>query len=135
VLALSEARQRPGVHEAILLSAGGSVAEGATSNVFVVVAGEVRTPALSVGILDGVTRGKVIALCRANGVPCHEVEFMSPEALRAADEVFLTSAARGVLPVTDIDGRPVGAGVPGPVTRRLMLLYARLTEGRGATSP
>jgi branched-chain amino acid aminotransferase len=131
VLALSEARRHPGVHEAILLSAGGSVAEGATSNVFAVRSGAVETPALTVGILDGVTRGKVIALARANDILCREVEFMSPEALRGADEVFLTSAARGVLPVSGIDGRPVGGGVPGPVTRRLMALYARLTAQDG----
>jgi branched-chain amino acid aminotransferase len=129
VLALSEARRRiPGAHEAILLSATGSVAEGATSNVFVVRDGSVETPALSVGILDGVTRGKVMALARDNGIGCREAEFMSPDVLRAADEIFLTSAARAVLPVTQVDGRPVGAGKPGPVTQRLMALYERLTE-------
>lgn len=129
VLALSEARQRPGVHEAILLSAAGSVAEGASSNVFAVAGGELRTPSLAVGILDGITRGKVIALARAAGIPCREVEFMSPDELRQADEAFLTSAARGVLPVTRIDEGPVGDGAPGPVTRRIMALYTRLTEG------
>jgi branched-chain amino acid aminotransferase len=128
VLALSEARRRPGVHEAILLSATGSVAEGASSNVFAVKAGEILTPALSVGILEGVTRGKVVQLARAAGIACREVEFLAPDGLRAADEIFLTSAARGVLPVTEIDGRPVGGGAPGPVTRRLMELYARLTQ-------
>src|SRR5205814_2129973 len=81
VLALSEARRRPGVHEAILLSASGSVAEGATSNVFLVKDGEILTPALSVGILDGVTRGKVIELARGAGIGCREVEFMTPEQL------------------------------------------------------
>jgi branched-chain amino acid aminotransferase len=129
VLALSEARRsRPGVHEAILLSASGSVAEGATSNVFAVKAGEILTPALSVGILEGVTRGKVIGLARAAGLACREVEFLAPDELRAADEIFLTSAARGVLPATEIDGQPVGAGRPGVVTRRLMELYERLTK-------
>jgi branched-chain amino acid aminotransferase len=128
VLALGEARQRPGVHEAILLSAAGSVAEGASSNVFAVVGGTLRTPALSVGILAGVTRDKVMGLAREAGIAVAEVEFMSPDELRAAGEVFLTSAARGVLPVREVDGHPVGPGVPGPVTRRLMGLYERLTE-------
>ena len=95
---------------------------------FAVKDGELRTPALSVGILDGVTRGKVIGLARANEIAVREVEFMSPDELRTAEEVFLTSAARGVLPVTQVDVRPVGAVVPGPVTRRMMTLYARLTE-------
>lgn len=131
VLALSEARRRPGVHEAILLSASGSVAEGASSNVFAVENGQIVTPALSVGILDGVTRGKVLALARGAGLPCREVDFLAPDQLRAAEEAFLTSAARGVLPVVAIDGRPLGDGTPGPVTRRMMALYARLTEGQG----
>jgi branched-chain amino acid aminotransferase len=129
VLALSEARRRPGVHEAILLSATGSVAEGASSNVFGVKAGVIFTPALSVGILDGVTRGKVIQLARDAGIPCREPEFLAPDELRGADEIFLTSAARGVLPVTEIDGQPVATGTPGPVTRRMMELYERLTGG------
>jgi branched-chain amino acid aminotransferase len=127
VLALSEARRDPSVHEAILLSASGSVAEGASSNVFAVAGGQLRTPALSVGILEGITRGRVIALARQDGLSCQELDPMSPEELRTADEVFLTSAARGILPVTRVDGRPVGAGTPGPVTRRMMALYARLT--------
>jgi branched-chain amino acid aminotransferase len=128
VLALQEARrERPGVHEAILCAAGGSVAEGSSSNVFAVVAGELRTPALDVGILDGVTRGKVLALARQNGIPAREVSFLGPDELRAAEEVFLTSAARGVLPVREVDGVPI-AGTPGPVTRRIMMFYARLTR-------
>lgn len=129
VLALSEARRQPGVHEAILLAAGGSVAEGASSNVFMVKAGELLTPALSVGILDGITRGKVIQLARAAGILCRELDFLAPDQLRQADEVFLTSAARGVLPVTRVDGTAIGDGNPGPVTRRMLTLYARLTEG------
>jgi branched-chain amino acid aminotransferase len=132
VLALEEARRlHPGAHEAILLSATGSVAEGASSNVFLVKGGELVTPALAVGILEGVTRAKVLALAEAEGIPRRQPTFLGPEELRAADEVFLTSAARGVLPVTDIDGRPVAGGRPGPVTQRLMRSYARLT-GRSA---
>jgi branched-chain amino acid aminotransferase len=126
VLALAQARQRSGAHEAILCTAGGSVAEGASSNVFAVNGGQVRTPALSVGILAGVTRSKVLELCARAAIPAVEVDAMTPDELRGADEVFLTSAARGVLPVTRVDGKPVGAGVPGPVTRRLRALYLEL---------
>jgi branched-chain amino acid aminotransferase len=133
VLALGEARRRrPGVHEAILCNANGSVAEGASSNVFAVVAGEVRTPALGVGILEGVTRGKVLALARAAGIPCREDAFMSPDELRGADEVFLTSAARNILPVTAVDGRAIGSGAPGPLTRRLMALFERMVAESGS---
>ena len=127
VLALGEARRRSGAYEAILCGGDGSVAEGASSNIFAVVGGEVRTPPLAVGILDGITRAQVIALCRQNGIPVAERR-MSPEELRRADEAFLTSATRGVLPVTRVDEGAVGAGVPGPVTRRLMSLYDELAR-------
>ncbi len=134
VLALRQARQRrPDAHEAILCAPGGAIAEGATSNVFMVRGETVSTPALAVGILAGVTRQKVIDLCRANGIACREVE-LTPAELRAADEVFITSAGRGVLPVTLLDGEPVGDRRPGPVTRRLMALYRALTE-RDAPPP
>jgi branched-chain amino acid aminotransferase len=126
VLALGEARRRSGAYEAILCAPGGSVAEGSTSNVFAVRSGEVWTPALSVGILDGVTRGQVLALCRDHGIPWAEVEHLTPDQLKSAQEVFITSATRGVLPVTSIDRQPVGDGKPGPVTRRLIGLYQTL---------
>ena len=129
VLAIAEARRKlPGVNEAILCSSNGSIAEGATSNVFVVERGELATPAIEVGILDGVTRGKVLELARSAGIVARELSFMAPESLRQADEVFLTSAVRGISPVTSVDGQPVGKGRPGPVTQRLLALYQRLTS-------
>jgi branched-chain amino acid aminotransferase len=127
VLALGEARRRSGAYEAILCDADGSVAEGSTSNIFIVVGGEVRTPPTEVGILDGITRAKVLGLCRGNAIPLREMRFR-PDELRASDEAFITSATRGVLPVTRVDERPVGAGVPGPVTRKLMALYDALAR-------
>jgi branched-chain amino acid aminotransferase len=128
VLALGEARRRTGAYEAILCcSADGSVAEGSTSNVFVVIGGEVLTPPPEVGLLDGITRAKVVELCRANQIPFAERR-ISPDELRGADEAFITSATRGVLAVTQVDQSPVGAGVPGPVTRRLMALYDELAR-------
>jgi branched-chain amino acid aminotransferase len=127
VLAIAEARRRrPGVGEAILCSGSGSVAEGATSNVFLVQSGVLVTPGLAVGILEGVTRGKVLGLARASGTAVREPDFVHPRELLSAHEVFLTSAVRGILPVTIVDGTPVGDGKPGPVTRRLMALYQRL---------
>jgi branched-chain amino acid aminotransferase len=122
VLALGQARRHSGAYEALLCAADGTLAEGSTSNIFIVVAGEVRTPGLDVGILDGITRAKVIEICRANGVPLRETR-PTPDELRSADEAFITSATRGVLPVTKVDERPLGEGVPGPVTKRLMSLY------------
>src|SRR6516164_8040871 len=72
VLALGEARRRSKAYEAILCAGDGSVAEGSTSNVFAVVGGEVRTPPPEVGILDGITRAKVMGLCRDAGIPLAE---------------------------------------------------------------
>lgn len=126
VLALGEAR-RLGAYEALLCVADGTVAEGASSNVFIVKAGEVLTPGLDVGILDGITRGQVLALCRANAMPVRETR-LSPDEVRAADEAFITSATRVVLPVTRVDGAPVGDGRLGPVTRRLMQLFDELAR-------
>jgi branched-chain amino acid aminotransferase len=127
VLALGEARRRCRAYEAILCAGDGSIAEGSTSNVFAVVGGEVRTPPPEVGILDGITRAKAIELCRANQIPFSQ-QRISPAELRGADEVFITSATRGVLAVTTIDEKPVGPGVPGPVTQRLMALYDELAR-------
>lgn len=132
VLAVGEAR-RAGAYEAILCAADGSIAEGASSNVFLVQAGRVRTPALDVGLLDGITRSKVLELCAAHAIPLEEGR-VTPNELRDADEAFITSATRGVLPVTRVDGRPVGSGTPGPTTRRLGALYAELTRAAGPTN-
>lgn len=127
VLALGEARRVSGAYEAILCADDGSVAEGSTSNVFAVVGGVVWTPPADVGILDGITRAKVMQLASGAGIAVIERR-IQPDELRGADEAFLTSATRGVLPITTIDGRPVGGGVPGPVTRRLMALYDGLAR-------
>lgn len=127
VLALGEARRRSGAYEAILCADDGCIAEGSTSNVFMVKNGEIWTPPRAVGILDGITRAKVIDLCREHRVPLVERRF-SPDELRAADEVFITSATRGVLPVTTVDEKPIAAGAPGPVTRRVMDLYDQLAR-------
>ena len=117
--------------DAILCSPAGDVAEGATSNVFMVRAGELVTPALATGLLEGITRALVLALARALGLVCHEAKIW-PDELRAADEVFLTSSVRGVMPVTQLDGQPVGDGGVGPVTRRVLVRYQQYIEAVAA---
>lgn len=127
VLALGEARRTSGAYEAILCADDGCIAEGASSNVFAVVRGALWTPGSDVGILDGITRAKAMELARGAGITVVERRIL-PDELRGADEAFLTSATRGILPVTTVDGGPVGAGVPGPITKRLMVLYDELAR-------
>ncbi len=117
VLAVREARAA-GAHEALLLDGGGHVTEGSSSNVFAVRGGVVRTPPLAAGILEGVTRGVVLRLARGLGLHAEEVP-LRPEDLEGADEVFITSTVREIVPVTRLGAHAVGAGRPGAVTRRL----------------
>lgn len=127
VLAVREARAA-GAHEALLLDDAGFVTEGSSSNVFAVVAGRVRTPPLAAGILEGVTRAVVLRLARAERLPVEEVP-LRPEDLERADELFITSTVREILPVTRLGDRPVGSGRPGPLTYRLHQAFRRVAGG------
>lgn len=109
-------------HEALLLDAAGRVTEGASSNLFLVSGGRLATPPLAAGILPGVTRGLVLGLARAAGLPVEERQ-LGPGDLALADELFLTSTSREILPVTRLDDAPVGGGAVGPVTLRLHTLF------------
>ncbi len=133
VLAVREAREA-GAHEALLLDGAGFVTEGSSSNVFAVAGGTVRTPPLGAGILEGVTRGVVLRLARSEGVRAEEVP-LRPEDLEAADEVFITSTVREIVPVTRLGPHPVGGGRPGPVTRRLHAAFRALAGGPRSVGP
>lgn len=117
VLAVREARAA-GAHEALLLDDRGFVTEGSSSNVFAVSGGRILTPPLAAGILEGVTRGIVLRLARELGLPAEERP-LRPGDLEEADELFLTSTVREILPVARLGERPVGRGAPGETTRRL----------------
>jgi len=121
-LAKQQARDAGGF-EAILVSAEGIVTEGASTNVFAVMKGVVTTHPCDNHILPGITRRIVLELCRANGLAAAEKAFTA-DALRAADEVFLTGTTADVCPVIRVDGAPVADGRIGPVTRRLMALFS-----------
>jgi branched-chain amino acid aminotransferase len=121
ILAVREG-QAQGAAEAILLNDLGEVAEGASSNVFVVKRGRVSTPPLEAGILSGITRRLVLDLCRELGVPAREETLLVAD-LFAADEVFITSTTKEAAPVRTIDGKPVASGRPGPVHRRILQAY------------
>ena len=106
-----------------ILHRGEEVMEGATSNVFAVVDGQVRTPALSPRILPGVTRKLTLKLMRENGMEYQE-GLLRVDELRRAEEVWVTSSTRGVMPVVELDGSPVGDGTIGPVTQRVRNWYS-----------
>lgn len=130
ILALRQAIARGG-EDAIMCNAEGHVAEGATSNVFAVAAGELLTPHLRAGLLPGITREVVCELAADIGRPvCHTT--VRPSDLRAADEVFLTSSVRGIMPVTRLDGQTIGDGQAGPITRELHERYQAYLVEAGA---
>ena len=124
VLARREA-SRAGAFEALMMNADGCLTEGTASNLFLAVDGALSTPAISEGGLPGVTREAVIELAAAAGLEMAERRVPAAR-LAQAQEVFLTNTSWGVLPVATIDGRPVGAGVPGPIGRLLGEAYRAL---------
>jgi branched-chain amino acid aminotransferase len=106
------------VPEALMLNQEGNVAECTGDNIFIVQDGKVRTPGTADGILEGVTRKVIIQLCQKLSIPCAEKTIQRHD-LYIADECFLTGTAAEVIPVTRIDGRVIGTGQPGPVTRKI----------------
>jgi branched-chain amino acid aminotransferase len=109
---------RAGCLEAIMLNAAGEVAECTGDNIFVVKRGVLLTPPLDAGILEGITRNAVIELAQAAKIPFREMTLTRHDVF-AADECFLTGTAAEVIPVVKCDGRPIGTGKPGPITRQL----------------
>ncbi|MEO6600383.1 MAG: aminotransferase class IV [Polyangiaceae bacterium] len=121
VLAMRAARAA-GAQDALLMSSNGDLLEGTTSNVFAVFGGKLLTPPENSAILPGITRAHVLELARVTGVPV-ELRAMPKAEIAGADEVFICSSIRELVPVVNLDGRAVGPGVPGPVTRELHRLY------------
>ena len=116
-----------GAFDSVLLNWEGHVTECTVSNIFFVQSGRLCTPALSCGILDGITRGVILTLARDAGIPMDEGRF-NVEALMAADECFLSNTTMEVMPATQLNGRPIGSGSPGPLTKRLHQIF--VTERR-----
>lgn len=122
VLLRQQAREA-GAYEAVLLREGW-LTEGAASNVFVVAGGRVRTPPRSERILSGITRDVVIEVLKGTALAVEEVEISAGE-LAAADEIWLTSSTREIVPVVQIDGVNVGPGTPGAAWREALACYRR----------
>lgn len=126
ILAKIEAN-RAGVPEALMLNHMGEVAECTADNLFIVKHGVVRTPPLNAGILEGVTRNTVIELAQAAGITVQEVALTRHD-VYTADELFLTGTGAEIIPVVKVDGRPIGSGKPGPVSRQLRERYQILVR-------
>lgn len=118
-----------GVPEALMLNHQGNVAECTADNIFIVRSGEVQTPPTSDGILEGVTRRVMFDLCSDLRIPLIEKSLQRHD-LYIADECFLTGTGAEVVPVTRIDGRPIGSGRPGSITRRLVEAFHQRTGRR-----
>jgi branched-chain amino acid aminotransferase len=116
-----------GAPEALMLNHKGEVAECTGDNVFLAKHGVLRTPPLDAGILEGVTRNAVLGLARSAGIPVQETALTRHD-VYTADECFLTGTAAEVIPVVKCDGRPIGTGKPGPITRQLREAFHRLTR-------
>lgn len=114
-----------GADAAVHLSIDGHLTEGAGYNLFFIRGGRLYTPERN--ILLGITRQSVLDIAREGGIPS-EIGNYGAEALRAAEECFITSTAGGVMPVVRVDGRTLGAGVPGPITLRIRKEYWRRRE-------
>lgn len=124
ILAMAEAKKR-GANDAILLNHQGFVTEGTTNNVYTVKNGEVWTAPLSVGILAGITRDWIFKICKDNGIPIQERLYTTAD-LRSADELFLSSSIKEVMPITTLDGAPVANGKPGELTKKIHKLLKEL---------
>lgn len=111
--------------EAIRLDESGNAVEGSTSNLFAVLGGTVQTPPADRGVLPGIVRARILAICARERILTRE-RALTPRDLRAADELFVTSSLRGVVGVTRLDDTPYRIG---PITQRLATLYANAMRG------
>lgn len=126
-LVAREAR-RLGFGEGIALASTGLLSEGAGENLFLVFDGALHTTPVSAALLNGITRNSIITLARANGIEVFERD-LPREYLYLCDELFMCGTAAEITPIRSVDGKPVGAGKPGDVTRRIQELFFGLFDG------
>ena len=124
VMGLFEAYDRGG-ETAVVVDTQGNLVEGPGFNIFAVKGRTITTPAH--GVLEGITRRTAIELATEYGYEVMQCNLSADEA-RTADEVFVTSTAGGIMPITKIDGREISSGTPGPVTQKLQDRYWTLHE-------
>ncbi|MFN0085212.1 MAG: branched-chain amino acid transaminase [Blastocatellia bacterium] len=128
ILAVREAAAR-GFDEAILLDMHGNLAEGAVENIFLVKNGRLITNDADSSILLGITRLTAIEIARDLGIEV-EIRGIKLEELLDADEAFLTGTAIEIMPIREVDGRPIGAGARGPITERIQKTFFEAASGR-----
>jgi branched-chain amino acid aminotransferase len=121
-LAMQEALRRGPFFEAVLRNYLGELAECSQSNLFVVKGGRVSTPGLEAGLLAGITREFVEEVAGEAGIPVTDAVLRDDDLL-GADEAFLTSTSKEIVPIVRVDERAIGNGHPGPITRRLLDAY------------
>ena len=119
-----------GCVEALMLNHKGEVAECTGDNVFLVNQGELMTPSIDAGILDGITRQAVIDLAKKKSIVVREIPLTRHD-VYVADECFLTGSAAEVVPVIKVDNRVIGDGKPGPITKLLKDQFQQLTRKSG----
>jgi len=118
---------KAGCVEALMLNHKGEVAECTGDNIFIVRKGELLTPPVEASILVGITRNVVMELANKAGMKAQEMT-LTLDDVYAADECFLTGTAAEVVPVVTVDGRTIGEGRPGPVTRQLSDAFHKLAR-------
>jgi branched-chain amino acid aminotransferase len=116
-----------GAPEALMLNHKGEIAECTGDNIFLVKRGVLKTPPPDAGILEGITRGAVMELAHKANIPVQEIALTRHD-VYAADECFLTGTAAEVIPVVKCDGRSIGTGKPGPITRQLRDNFHKLAR-------
>jgi len=130
ILLRQQAREA-GAYEA-LLHRDGIVTEGAASNLFIVLDNKIMTPKSSEAILPGITRDLILEIGQADGLDCHEAD-ISVAQLQSADEIWITSSTKEILPIVELDNEPVGKGKAGPQWRKMLKRYQdykqKLREG------
>ncbi|MFW6217545.1 MAG: branched-chain-amino-acid transaminase [Verrucomicrobiota bacterium] len=129
ILAKIEA-QHLGYHEAIMLNDQGYVAECTGDNVFILHKGELLTPAASAGALKGITRDTALVIAEELGIPWREANLTRYD-VWVADELFLTGTAAEIVPIVEVDARPIGDGKPGPVTARFLESFRQRVRTEG----
>ena len=127
IIAKMEAKES-GFNEGIMINTEGFVTEGTVSNLFMLKGDLLSTPAKEVGLLPGITRQAILEIAETRELKTKERKITLNELLEA-DEAFLTNSLIEIMPLVEVDGHPIGKGIPGPLTQELMSSYKELVKG------